>query len=209
MESKRTKKLNDLLERLKRGEHVQNRDLQTWIGADVYADYELECAVQKELREELKTKPSAVRDYEQRLKLAMLAYNKGESASTRGRHVPAKRHFAEAETLFERALEYLQEIIGADANLCVWFDRDLNFAADSEISLAPGAVPLVVTSRSLDNRGGGLTRRLQSKRDLKIAAVERALLVADAVDEQDAGELTEKQKAQLDDFLKLQGNEKY
>ena len=104
----RTVKLEALLERLRRGEDVQNRDLETWLGEAEYANYLYERQTQQELRDELKNKPSEVREYERRLRLALLAYNKGEGASTRGKHVAAKRYFAEAETLFEHTLEYLQ-----------------------------------------------------------------------------------------------------
>lgn len=152
--TRRTAKLELLLERLRRGENVQNRDLRTWLGEVGYADYEAECQQQRELRNDVKDKPSAVREYERRLKLALLAYNKAEGASSRGRHIAAKRYFAQAETLFERLLEYLQEIIEADRSLCVWFDRDTSWTADSEANIDPVSIPRVVTSRSLDNRGG-------------------------------------------------------
>ena len=137
------------------------------------------------------------------MRLALLAYNKGEGASSRRRHAAAKRYFAEADKLFERALEYLQEIVAAEPSLCAWFDRDTSWTIDGEASIDATSIPRVVTSRSLDNRGGGLLRRLQSKRDLKIAAVERALLFADGEGEKDAAGLTAVQKAQLEAFLKL------
>lgn len=199
----RTARLKALLEQLRCGENVQNRSLRTWIGDEAYAEYEAECKLQRELRKELQSKPSAVKEYERRLRLALLAYNKGEGASSRGRHAAAKRYFAEADKLFERALEYLQEIVAAEPSLCAWFDRDTSWTIDGEASIDATSIPRVVTSRSLDNRGGGLLRRLQSKRDLKIAAVERALLFADGEGEKDAAGLTAVQKAQLEAFLKL------
>lgn len=154
---------------------MQNRTLRNWLGDGFYAAIEEDWREQQELREDLKDKPSAVREYETRLRSAVLAYNKGEGASTRGRHATARKHFAKAEMLFERALEYLQEIMAADYGLCVSFDRDTEWTADSNISLTPGSVPLVVTSRSLDNEGGGMLSRLRSKRDVKIGVVEAAI----------------------------------
>lgn len=196
----REAKLREFLAKLQAGEHVQNRDLRTWLGADVYANYEDDCEAQKEFQTELKNKPSAVQEYEQRLKRAVFAYNKGEGASVRGKHTAAKQSFAKADRLFESALEHLQEIVAADPGLCVWFDRDTSWTIDSEIALTPSAVPKVVTSRSLDNMGGGLKRQLRSKRDIKIAAVERALLVAEE-DETDQQEGVQKNK--LEDFLNM------
>ena len=200
---KREAKLRGFLAKLEAGQHVQNRDLETWLGEAEYAHYEYECQTQAELRDELKNKPSAVLEYERRLKRALLAYNKGEGASSRGKSIAAMRCFAEADTLFESALEYLQEIVAADPSLCVWFDRDTSWTIDSEANIDPVSVPRVVTSRSLDNRGGGLTSRLQGKRDVKIAAVERALAAADVETGQDEVDLNAAQKAELERLLKL------
>lgn len=183
-------KLALLLQRLHVGQHVQNRDLETWLTADAWASYESELATQQELRTDLGQKPDAVREYERLVAQANFAYNKGEGFSVRGKSVAARRHFERADVLYERALEHLQEIMATDPSLCAWFDRDTNWNADSEISLCPSGVPHVVTSRSLDNRGGGILRQLRSKRDLKIAAVEQALaeLTEDAKERQDSEE---------------------
>jgi len=171
----RERKLREILEQLRRGETVQNRTLRNWLGAVFYAEIDAEWHEQQELRAELKDKPDAVRGYEERLRSAVLAYNKGEGASARGRHETARKHFAKADMLFERALEYLQEIMAADSGLCVWFDRGTEWTAESDLGLTPGSVPLVVTSRSLDNEGGGLLSQLRTKRDVKISVVEAAI----------------------------------
>lgn len=202
-DARRKAKLELLLERLRRGENVQNRDLRTWLGEDCYAYYENEWRQQKELRNEVKAKPSAVREYERRLRVALLAYNKGEGASSRGRHSAAKRHYAQADTLFERLLEYLQEIMKADQSLCVWFDRDTSWTADSDADIDPVSIPRVVTSRSLDNRKGGVTGQLRTKHELKIDAVERALASVDGDTVQEAVGLSERQQRLLESFLQL------
>lgn len=202
-DARRKAKLELLLERLRRGENVQNRDLRTWLGEVGYADYEAECKQQRELRNDVKDKPSAVREYERRLKVALLAYNKGEGASSRGRHIAAERHFAQAETLFEGLLEYLQEITEADRSLRVWFDRDTSWTADGEANIDPVSIPRAVTSRSLDNRGGGLMRQLRTKHDLKIEALERAIACGDCDMAQDDAGVNEKQQRLLESFLQL------
>jgi hypothetical protein len=53
-ESKRLAKLEAIAYKLKRGENVQNRQLQTWLTEDEYAQLEEEWQEQLELREELK-----------------------------------------------------------------------------------------------------------------------------------------------------------
>ena len=56
-EAKRLTKLEVIADRLKRGENVQNRQLQTWLSEDEYAQVDIEWQEQLELREELKDKP--------------------------------------------------------------------------------------------------------------------------------------------------------
>ena len=63
-ETKRLAKLEAIAEKLKRGENVQNRQLQTWLSEDEYAQIEAEWKEQLELREELRDKPSGLKRYE-------------------------------------------------------------------------------------------------------------------------------------------------
>ena len=60
--------------------------------------------------------------------------------------------------------------ICADASIQQWFDRALDFDADGDLGLTPGAMPRVVTSRSLDRQT--TDSRLISKCEVKIAAVQ-------------------------------------
>ena len=69
-ETKRLNKLEAIANKLKRGEDVQNRQLQTWLRDDEYAQIEIEWQEQIELREELKEKPSDLERYEEKLKQA-------------------------------------------------------------------------------------------------------------------------------------------
>ena len=201
--TKRHLKLTALLERLESGKDVQNRDLRRWLSAEEFTDYVQAWDKQLELRAELKDKPTALTEYEARLRKAMLAYNKGEGARTRGKSKAAPKHFAHAEALFERLHVYLDEIIAADAGLLVWFDRDID---SSTFGLTPGTVPYVVTSRSLDNNGGGLLSHKRMKRDIKLDAVEQAIRdlerATDGTDEVD-----EALKVQLGGFLKLRDDD--
>jgi hypothetical protein len=80
----------------------------------------------------------------------------------------------EAESLYERALEYLDEIINDDQNLRVWFDRDLEFSAGSNIGCDNVRVPRVVTSRSLDKQDCGAAKK-RSKAEIKREVIENAI----------------------------------
>ncbi|MDC0869493.1 hypothetical protein OAP82_10765, partial [Paracoccaceae bacterium] len=53
-ESKHLSKLEAIADKLKRGENVQNRQIQTWLSEDEYAELEQAWQEQRELREELK-----------------------------------------------------------------------------------------------------------------------------------------------------------
>jgi len=63
-ETKRLAKLEAIADKLKRGENVQNRQLQTWLSEDEYAQIEAEWQEQLALRERLKDKPSDLKSYE-------------------------------------------------------------------------------------------------------------------------------------------------
>ena len=56
-EAKRLNKLEAMADRLRRGENLQNRQLQTWLSGNEYAQLELEWQEQLALRETLKDKP--------------------------------------------------------------------------------------------------------------------------------------------------------
>ena len=74
-ETKRLAKLETIAEKLRRGENVQNRQLQTWLREDEYAQIEAEWQEQLELRKELKDKPNELKRYNEKLKKVMLYHN--------------------------------------------------------------------------------------------------------------------------------------
>ena len=89
-ETKRLNKLVGIADKLKRGENVQNRQLQTWLNEEECQQLEYEWQVQLELRSELKDKPSDLKRYEEKLKQATFNYNRAEGYSSKGKHSTAK-----------------------------------------------------------------------------------------------------------------------
>ncbi|MDC0541180.1 hypothetical protein OAO50_05805, partial [Paracoccaceae bacterium] len=83
-QEKRIDKLKQVLERLSRGEIMQNRQLKTVLGAEGYARYCYDYREQTQLRDVLKDKPDEITEYERRLKAATFAYNKADSKSQNG-----------------------------------------------------------------------------------------------------------------------------
>jgi len=172
-ETKRLAKLEANAEKLRRGENVQNRQLQTWLSEDEYAQIEAEWQEQLALRETLKDKPSELKRYEEKLKEAIMMRNRSDAYHRKGNKASAYKLDSKCESLCEDALEILQEIVQYDASLQIWFDRELDFGHGSLIDASIGNLPRIVTSRSIDKKRGDI--RLASKQSVKLAVVERAM----------------------------------
>ena len=127
---KRINKLKQVLERLSRGEIVQNRQLKTVLGIEDYARYCNDYREQTQLRDMLKDKPDEIIEYERRLNAATFAYSKADSKGSRGRSKAVTKMFNDADTLFERLSEYLTEKIAGHHDLEIWFDRPLATGAE-------------------------------------------------------------------------------
>jgi hypothetical protein len=172
-EAKRLAKLETIADKLKRRENVQNRQLQTCLSEEEYEQLEYEWQEQRELRSEIKDKPSELKRYEEKLREATFNYNRAEGYSSKGKHSTAKKFYNKSESLCEDALEILQEILHYDSSLCVWFDRDINFEVGGDLSADIVSLPRLVTSRSHEKLSDD--SRLTSKQSVKLAVVERAI----------------------------------
>jgi hypothetical protein len=170
----RAKKLKAILRDLKKGKHVQNRILQTWLTENEYAEYLDEWESQQAIRNQIKDKPLELAEYERRLKKGIFLENKSNRFSKRDtKQVTTLLH--QSQTEFEGALEYLGELLDRDPMMAIWFDRQLDLSANGNISLSSSGMPRVITSRSADNSGGGILLGKLSKQQVKTAAVEKAI----------------------------------
>ena len=194
-ETKRLNKLEGIADKLKRGENVQNRQLQTWLSEEEYEQLEYEWRETLELREELKDKPSDLKRYEEKLKQATFNYNRAEGYSSKGKHTTAKKFYDKSESLCEDALEILQEILHYDSSLRVWFDRGISFEVRGDLSADIVSLPRLVTSRSHEKLGDD--SRLTSKQSVKLAVVEGAMHKFG----RDAAPATKDAVSKLDKFL--------
>ena len=116
-EERRLSKLEAIVAKLKRGENVQNRQLQTWLIEDEYEQIAVEWDTQKHFREELKDKPTELKRYEDKLKEAIMMRNRSDAYHRKGRKSAAYKLDSKCESLCEDALEIHQEIVAADASL--------------------------------------------------------------------------------------------
>ena len=71
-ETKRLARLEAIANKPQCGENVQNRQLQTWLSEEEYAQLEYEWQEQLELRSELKDKRSDLKRYEEKLPLTTI-----------------------------------------------------------------------------------------------------------------------------------------
>jgi hypothetical protein len=176
----------ELLARLREGNDVQARDIKLVLTDKQHQLMRVAWKEQIELR--AIQKPVEVVEYEELLQNALMRYGQYERYSARkasqsniivDRQKRTKELGRKAEGLFERALERLDEIISADQSLQIWFDRPLDFSAESNISLDPIGMPRVITSKSLDNEllGQAASRfgAIKDKRQVKMDALEDAL----------------------------------
>ena len=196
-EERRLSKLEAIVSKLRCGENVQNRQLQTWLSQDEYEQVDVEWQEQLEIREELKDKPDELKRYEDKLKEAIMMRNRSDAYHRKGRKSAAYKLDSKCESLCENALEILQEIVAADASLQIWFDRNLDFEHGSLIDASLGNLPRLVTSRSIEKLRDD--SRLVKKIDVKISVVERAI---DNIG-RDIKPMTSSVKLQLNKFLQI------
>ena len=172
-EANRLNKLEAIADRLKRGENVQNRQLQTWLSGDEYAQIELQWTEQLELRDELKDKLVELSRYEEKLRQATFNFNRAVGYNNKGKHSTAKRFCAKSETYCEQAIEVLHEILHVNPYLQTWFDRHINFETADGIGANVVSLPRLVTSRC--NERLREDSRIQSKQAVKLSVVEQAI----------------------------------
>lgn len=170
IDEKRLEKLLAIKAKLEQGTHVQNRDLQTWLTKEEFAEIEAGWEMELERRENLYgEKPDAIREYETRLARAILLYSRADYASQKQiKTQTASNLMHQSNVEFERALAWLEESLGLDPSLQQWLDR----AFDASVNLDPDSVPRVVTSRSIMKQGGISKRNIA---DIKFQVVSNAI----------------------------------
>ena len=171
---KREAKLRGFLAKLEAGQHVQNRDLETWLGTDCAGIVRGTWEQQLDLRKDFSEKPAAIVEYENLFRKARLLQNRSEGYSVRCNHKQAHIFHEKAEAAYERLLERYTELVQTDFTLHAWFDRIPDFTAGNEPGLCAEAMPQVLTSRSLNNTSGGIGGE-ESKRQVKIGVIRDAL----------------------------------
>lgn len=170
-----------LLDKLTKGADVSMRDLEAALGKDGVDEYESLWQLELESRNIFENKPEAIKRYEELIHAGDFDETKADSVTTprkRSKWINGKssgqRLREQSEAKYERAIEYLEEIIDMDGSLRIWFDRDLVFGIDSTLGINRDSVPRTVTSRSTYKLSEGAAQK-RSKADLKQDVLERAI----------------------------------
>ncbi len=80
-----------------------------WSSEEEYEQLEYEWQEQLELFNELKDKPSELKQYEEKLLEATFNYNRAEGYSRKGKHNTAKTFYIKSESLCEDAHRYCKK----------------------------------------------------------------------------------------------------
>jgi hypothetical protein len=181
----RKKRIKELMRMLEKNLEVTKRDFENAVGKNFAKLYKQRWAEQKELRNiEV---PEAVKEYEQMLQEAVMWHGRLDAYSGRnpkvGKVIVNRKKVMEGtknktDGLFERAYEKLQEIIGADKSLVIWFDRGIDFSFNTHLGIDPVRMPRVITSKSLENQAEGALASAygwQTKAKVKLDVLSLAL----------------------------------
>ena len=158
-----------LIKRLSEGGQVTTRELKTVMTASELIELEKSWAEEKAMGR-IKKPPEIVR-YGELLKTACMYYGKMElySAGRRKNASLSKKFSDKADSAFEKAIEYIREMVSTDRELAIWLDRDV-FGGTS---WSPVGIPRIVGSRNFEclNKNKKPYRGL-SKKQLKITFLE-------------------------------------
>jgi hypothetical protein len=166
----RISRIKNLIDRLKGGEDVSTSSLSRVLTTDQFEHYQENWKDELSLRKI--EKPREIKEYERRIKIASLHYQKMERVSLiKGKARLAREYSHKADDAFEKAYEYLIEQLQANSELKLWIDRDLDPS-----QRCPIGIPRVIGSSSfecLDKRK--YPYPILTKRELKLQTLELAL----------------------------------
>lgn len=168
---KAASRIRELIEACESGLPVSRRDLARVVTPKLLRKYDEEWNNEKSSRKTL-VKPASLIKYESMLSGALLAHGKYEKQLARVDARTSSKSHQRAEQKFLHALEFLQDIVSADAELRVWLDRD----PFSEASPDPIGMPRLRTSKSFENRSKGHAHpHVERKSNIKLRVLNEML----------------------------------
>ena len=166
---KKISRIQTLLDRLNNEVQVPARELETVLSPREMMELNKSWAEEKAMGR-IKKPPEIVK-YGELLKTACMYYGKMEYHHTgRRKNTSLSKKFSDkADSAFEKAIEYIREMVSTDRELAIWLDRDVF----GETSWSPVGIPRIVGSRNFEclNKNKKPYRGL-SKKQLKITFLE-------------------------------------
>ena len=202
---KRIQRIENLLNRHATGQEVSVRDFTSVAGIKQRKEYKSRWQEQMDLRAQLKNRPAEIVSYEQKLNKALLANGRYESyvgpKHTSEQREKLKIMGNKAEGLFENALECLEEALGDDPSLRIWFDRDIAFGPHGNLGTNPEQMPRVITSKSFENLNQNGAR---NNFGIKTKAEIKADLLRELLDQLKSETASDEEKSQLKEAERIQ-----
>lgn len=132
-------KIIKLIEKLRAGKNVSDRALKRTLSANDYQEYQSDLLSYKD-----KSRPKELAEYQHKIKLATLSYSKMEKYSAEGKRQLAIKYANRAESEFEDAIEYINEMIQSNNEINLWLDRSPSNISDFD----PIGIPRIIGSKT-------------------------------------------------------------
>jgi hypothetical protein len=139
---KKRAKLTELKRKLSKGQHVQNRQLITWLGDAAFKEMEDDWKTQQSIRDDISSPPEEITAYKKRLQKINFTYARTERYSHQKRTATAEDMYHQSEVLAEELIEFLHEFLQTDQSLEMWFDR---LPDENNRGLTSKSLPQVIT----------------------------------------------------------------
>jgi len=165
---KKIKRIEQLIARLQSGNDVPRKDLKVVLTEKEMEQLDKNWESEKKIRT---NKPPEIKEYEKKLGVFIRKYGFYETKWKRMGNRKATVLYNKCEKEGYNLIQRLEEIIGDEPDLCLWFDRDI----DDDIGPSPSGMPRVVTSKSLYNQNKQKGPMPVTKRILKEQALKSAL----------------------------------
>jgi hypothetical protein len=139
-------KLKTIIESIEDGRYVNRKILFKVLGNDLLEIDRLWA----EEKLYWSNKPKKIVEYSRLIRRGLINYSYGNKHSLKGDHYKSIKSFHKAESIFEKAVEYLYEAIEYDSNLRLWIDRDLS--KPDEIDYCPGGIPKPIWYKGVNKK---------------------------------------------------------
>ena len=169
---KKIKRIQTLLDHLNNETQVPLRELDALFSSAEMMEFHQLWAEEKAM-DRVQKPPEIVR-YGELLKTACMYYGKMEHYSSgRKKNISLSKKFSnKADSAFEKAIEYIRDMVSTDRELAIWLDRDVY----KEVGYSPAGAPRVIGSKNSECLNKNKRPyRLMTKRQLKIAFLEKKL----------------------------------